>query len=94
MGKKKFTLTEFKKQLKTRKFIIGSNLSLKNLKKGKIESVFLSSNCPGQIEKDINYYAALSKAEILKLQYPNDELGIICKKPFSISVISFLKGEE
>ena len=64
---------------------------MKQLKLGKIEKVLVSSNCPASVEKKINHYAALNNTEVHKLEYPNDELGVICKKPFSISVLSFLK---
>lgn len=88
--KKSFSLTEFKKLLKSEALIVGTKLTLKNLKQGNIEKVFMSSNCPETVENDINYYASLSKTNIIKLQYPNDELGVICKKQYSISVLSFL----
>ena len=67
-------------------------MSIKNLRLCKVQKVFLSSNCPAGIEKDLSYYAGLSGAEVHKLEYPNDELGVVCKKPFSISVLAVLKG--
>ena len=60
----------------------------------RVQKVLVSANCPARDEKHINYYAGMSGAEIHKLSYPNDELGIICKKPFSISVLAFLKGAK
>ena len=91
---KSFSLAEFKKLLKSKPIVIGTERTVKNLKKGRIEKIFLSSNCPANVEKDLSYYAPLGKADVVKLQYPNDELGVICKKPFSISVLSILKGEK
>ena len=85
------TLADLKKLLKTDKLIIGKERTIKSLKLGKLEQVFLSSNC--SCIEDIEYYAGLSgKAKVDKLKVPNDELGVICKKPFSISVIGVLKG--
>jgi large subunit ribosomal protein L30e len=92
--KKSFSLTEFRKLLGSESLVIGTERTMKNLKTGKVERVFLSSNCPQKIENDLNHYASLGKVEVVKLQYPNDELGIVCKKPFSISVLSLLKGEK
>ena len=95
MAKKKgFSLTEFKKLLTSKDIILGTETTMKNLKIGAIERVFLSSNCPENVERNLSYYASLSKADVVKLQYPNDELGVICKKPFSISVLALLKGEK
>ena len=89
---KKISLAEIKKMLKSGNVMVGTEKTLKNLKLGKVENVLVSSNCPAKIEKDINYYAGLTGTEIHKLEYPNDELGVICKKPFSISVLALVKG--
>ena len=88
---KKISSTEIKKLLKAGSFIIGTQKSLKQLKMGQIAKILVSSNCPQTVEKTINHYAMLNGTEVHKLDYPNDELGIICKKPHSISVLSFLK---
>ena len=90
---KKISSTEIKKIIRAGNAVVGTEITLKNLKLGRVEKVLLSSNCPAKVEKDINHYAALGNAELHKLEYPNDELGVICKKPFSVSVLSILKGE-
>ena len=77
--------------LKAGSFIVGTQRSLKQLKLGHVEKILVSSNCPQSVEKSINHYANLNGTEVHKLDYPNDELGIICKKAHSISVLSFLK---
>lgn len=89
---KKIDTAEIKKMLKLGGIIIGTEKTLKNLKLGRVQKVLVSSNCPEKVEKDIAYYAGLSGAEFHKLDCPNDELSVICKKPFSISVLSLLKG--
>jgi len=91
--KKSLTQTEIKKIIKARKIIIGTERTIKNLRLGKVDKVILSSNCADRTVNDINYYASLSNAETIMVRYPNDELGVICKKPFSVSVLSILKGE-
>ncbi len=91
---KKISASEIKKMLKSGNIIIGTERTIKNLKLGKVQKVLLSSNCPAGVEEDISYYAGLSGAEAHKLDYPNDELGTICKKPFSISVLALLKGAK
>ena len=89
---KKINATEIKKMLKAGNVIIGTEKSMKSLKLGKVDKILVSSNCPESVEKSINYYANLSKAEVHKLDFPNDELSVICRKPFSISVLALLKG--
>ncbi len=88
----KITSAEIKKIVKAGNVIIGTEKSIKSLKLGRIQKVLLSSNCPANVEKDINYYSELNGSEVQKLDFPNDELGIICKKPFSISVLAVVKG--
>ncbi len=84
-------IAEIQKLLKEKKIIIGAKITLKNLKLGKISRVFLSANYSDKIKDSVEHYAELSKAVVVKLKYTNDELGILCKKPFSISVLSVLK---
>ncbi len=91
---KKITSAEIKKLLKNRDMVVGTERTIKNLKLGKVDKVIVSSNCPAKVVDDVAYYAALGKAETIKTPYPNEELGIICKKPFSISVLSILKGAK
>jgi len=94
MAKKEITdndLVEIKKLLKTKKLVIGTEITIKRLKAGKLAQVFVSSNCPDKIKKDIEYYSKLGGTNIIKLKIPNDELGIVCKKPFSISVLGVIK---
>ena len=92
MAGKSISLTEIKKILKSEDLVIGTEKTLKKLKSGKVKKVLVCSNCPSQVEGDISYYAGLCGAEVFKLDYPNEELGTMCKKPFSISVLSLLKG--
>ena len=91
--KKSLTSTEIKKLIKAKNVIIGADRTIKSLKLGKVNKVILSSNCAERTVDNINHYASLGKVETVKVKYPNVELGVICKKPFSISVLSILKGE-
>ena len=89
---KKISAAEIKKMFKAGNVIVGTERTIKSLKLGKVQKVLVSSNCPAKVEKDVDYYAGISNAELQKIDYANDELGVICKKPFSISVLAFLKG--
>ena len=92
--KESLTSTQIKKLIKTKNLVIGTERTIKNLKLGRVEKIIISSNCAEGVINNLNYYAGLSKAETVKVSYPNDELGIICKKPFSISVLSILKQQN
>ena len=89
---KTLTSTDIKKIVKEKKVILGAERTIKSLRLGRIEKVIMSSNCAQTTTDDISYYAGLSSTETVKVNYNNEELGVICKKPFSISVISVLKG--
>lgn len=83
------TLAELKKALKEQTIIFGTEKTLKKLKKGEAKKIFISSNCPQHIKKDIEHYAKLTKTELVQLPQSNEELGMICKKPFFISVLCY-----
>jgi len=97
MAKRKQVLSnevkEIQSILKSKKAVIGTDKSLKNLKKGKVSAVYITLNCPEEVKEEIKHYSKLSNAKVVELKKSNEELGVICKKPFSISVLSHLKGE-
>jgi len=82
---------EIKGLLKKKNLIIGTERAVKELKKGALSRIFLTSNVPEKIRADINYYGKLTKTEVINLKYTNEELGEICKKPFPISVLGLLR---
>ena len=86
--------TEIKKLVKSKQLVIGTQRAIKSLKISKVQKILMSSNCPEKVEKDINYYAGINGTETYKLDLSNEELGILCKKPFSISVLALLKGAK
>ncbi|MFA4917168.1 MAG: ribosomal L7Ae/L30e/S12e/Gadd45 family protein [Syntrophales bacterium] len=88
MADKEISIEELKRLIKSDKAVLGTERTLKLLKAGTAEQVFLSSNCPEDIKKDIEYYAKLAGTSLVYLKYPNDEVGILCKKPYPVSVLS------
>ncbi len=89
--KSKDIVTEVKELAKTDKVVVGAERTIKNLKVGKIEKIFLASNCKSEIREDIEHSAKISDVEIITLAQPNDEFGIMCQKPFPVSVLGVLK---
>ena len=84
-------MDEIKKLLESEKLIIGRDRTYKFLKKGELTKVYLASNIDEDTLEDIEYYASLNKVEVVKINKTNDELGIFCKKPFSIAVMGLQK---
>jgi large subunit ribosomal protein L30e len=84
-------IDDIKKLLKTDKLLIGKDRVIKNLKLGNLEKIFLASNCSDELKQDVENYSKLANVKVVQLDIPNEELGAVCKKPFSISIIGFLK---
>ena len=84
-------LAEIKKHINDKKLVLGTKATIKNMKLGKLEKVFITSNCPENVKNDINYYSSIGGCKIEKLSIPNAELGVICKKQFSVSTAGLLK---
>ena len=84
-------IAEIKKFIEEKKLVIGTSAGLKNLKTGKAEKIFLSSNCPDDVKTEVEKLAKISKIPVVVLKQSNEEIGVVCKKPFSISLISVIK---
>ena len=82
---------EIRKHLSTKKLLIGRDETLKNIRKGLVSKVYLASNAPLDLVKDLSRYARLSGFDIFETGIRNDELGAVCKKPFHIAVLGVLK---
>ncbi|MEK6860359.1 MAG: ribosomal L7Ae/L30e/S12e/Gadd45 family protein [Nanoarchaeota archaeon] len=85
------SLALLKKDLKKKNIVFGTNKTIKELKNGKIERVYMSSNCPNNVRSDILYYSKIAGIKVIELKENNEELAVICKKPFSVSILSLLK---
>ncbi len=88
---KQDSVAEIRKHLEGKKLVLGTERTLKSLRAGKVEKVFMTSNCPNDIRNDFSHLSRISDVKIIELDVPNDELGTICKKPFSISVAGLLR---
>lgn len=84
-------MEDIKKLVKDKKALIGTEQTMKSLKQGKVAKVLITSNCPNDVKEDVKHYAKLSSAEVIELDIPNDELGILCRKQFPVSVMGINK---
>ena len=81
---------EIRKLLGTDKIIIGTDRTLKALKKGELAKVVVSSNCSQKTLDALSLHA--KKTEIVNISEDNDELAVICKKPFRIALLGIKNG--
>ena len=78
-----------KKALKEEKCSFGTNETMKNLKLGKVKTVFLARDCDASIREKMFYYKKLGKLNIVELEINGTEIGALSKKQFSIALVSF-----
>jgi len=92
MAKVEDKYKEIKQMLESDRLVIGTERTMKLLKQGKLELVYLSSNCPDDIKTQVMHYSKMSQIETKELDIPNDDLGVLCRKPFMISMIGLLRN--
>lgn len=80
--------TEIRKLLGTEKLVIGTDRVLKSVQNGQATKVILASNAPEHLKAQLGRYHALAKFEIEDAGMTNEELGTLCKKPFSIAALA------
>ncbi len=80
--------TEIRKLLGTEKLIIGTDRVLKALHCGRVAKVIVASNAPEELRVRLDRYRSLASFELAEAGVTNDELGVLCKKPFSIAVLA------
>lgn len=82
-------MDELKKALKEKELVFGTKATLRSLRQGKAKHVLVAANCPKETKEEIKHNAKLTKAEVTELGLPDSEIGMICKKRFSVSVLSY-----
>ena len=80
-------MADFKKLLVANKLILGTEESMKKLRAGKLSKILLAANCDATVRMDIERACTLGNVPCTILSQSNDEIGVLCKKPFAISVV-------
>ena len=78
-----------KKALKEKEFTIGEKSVVKLVKFGKASVVFLANDCKKSLRETLARYSKESNLEIVEIGINANEVGIICKKQFSVSVLCY-----
>ena len=78
---------QLKQDLKKATPIFGIEVTLKKLRKGELKKIYLAKNC--KEKTSLLRYAQQNDIEVIELEQNNIEVGVLCKKPFSISAICF-----
>ncbi|MDI6826043.1 MAG: ribosomal L7Ae/L30e/S12e/Gadd45 family protein [Candidatus Aenigmarchaeota archaeon] len=88
-------LTDFiRTKSRENKVIIGYDTVMKFIKNDNPELIILANNFPDDKKKIIEYNAKIAKVEVK--EYPNDSvnLGLVCGKPFPISVLAIRRTKK
>jgi large subunit ribosomal protein L30e len=82
---------EIRQAVDTGKVILGSDKSVKSVKLGQAKLVILASNCPDAVRSDVEHYAKLANVQIYFYEGDSTALGLVCGKPFLVSVVAVLE---
>jgi len=78
---------ELRKAINTGKVYLGSKVAIREIRRGRAKMAILSSSCPKKIKNIINNLAELSNIKVIKHKKNSLDLGMLCGKPFPVSVI-------
>lgn len=78
-------------KVQEKKALIGAEKVLQALRMKKVRAVFLAKNCPAEIKADVRHYATISNVQVIKVEQNNEELGVLCKKNFFVSVAGIIE---
>jgi len=74
--------------MKSGKYVLGYNSTLKALRSGKAKLVIIANNCPPLRKSEIEYYAMLAKTGVHHYAGTNIDLGTGCGKLFRVSCLA------
>ena len=84
--------TEIRQMLKDGHLVIGTRMTMKLLRQNNVKKVYLASNAPAALREDVDHYSKIAGVAVTHVKMNNEELGTLCKKPFSISLIGVHLG--
>lgn len=84
-------MTDLKKHVGDKKLVLGRDRVMKLLRKDSLKEIFLAVNCSSSIKDDIDSLAKKFKVPVTLLKITNDDMGVVVKKPFSVSVAGLQK---
>jgi large subunit ribosomal protein L30e len=81
---------ELARAMQTGRVVLGTDRSLKAVKRGEAKLVILASNCPEDVADDFKHYSEISELKVIHLDKNSRELGIICGVPFTVNVLAVI----
>jgi len=83
-----------KEKVKQKKVLLGYKTVMKFLKSGRPELIIYANDIPEEKKKTLDHNAEISNVKIQ--EYPNDgvNLGLVCGKPFPVSVLAMKRDKR
>ena len=78
---------ELRLALSTGKVQLGSKVAVRELRRGRARLAIIASNCPPEVRETIENHGKLSNIPVMEHPKNSVDLGILCGKPFPVSVV-------
>ena len=85
---------EIKTALSQKTLIVGTRTVVRELKSKHVRSVFVASNAPTEVAKDLQHYSEISKTPLHHFNGTGKQLGTFLGKPFSVATVAIRAGEH
>ncbi|KAJ1459121.1 50S ribosomal protein L30e-like protein [Pelagophyceae sp. CCMP2097] len=80
--------------MKSGKVSLGYKTSLRTLRSNKSKLVLIANNTPPLRKSEIEYYAMLSKCQVIHYNGTNSDLGTACGKYFRVSMMTIIDAGD
>lgn len=80
--------------IKSGKYTLGYQSTLKALRRGQAKLVIIASNTPPLRKSEIEYYAMLAKAHVHSFNGTNNDLGTACGRLFAVGLVTVLDAGD
>ena len=81
-------IVRIKKAIEDKKEVIGTKQVKNGLMSNELKEVIVSSNCPADVKEDLQRMSDINGILLTIMEQANDELGVVCKKPYSIAAMA------
>ncbi len=80
-------MSNLRDDLKKKKPILGLGVALKKIRRQEVSKVYVASN--SHAKDNLLHLGKIMGTDVIVVEENSKELGTLCKKPFSVSVLSF-----
>ncbi len=70
------------------KVAIGTDRTLKVVRRGQARLVIVASNCPKEPLEDVRQYSSIAGVRLHVFDRDSRELGLACGKPFTVNMVA------